>query len=49
MADNLERRMEIEEFLARFSVSFSWDYPDDWCLNDVVCSVFHIIDDKDER
>lgn len=41
--------MDAEEFLARFSVAFAWDYPDDWCLNDVINSVFHIIDDQDSR
>lgn len=43
------RVMDPEEFLARFSVAFSWDYPDDWCLNDVIWSIFHIFDDQNAR
>ncbi|XP_065071483.1 uncharacterized protein LOC135696127 [Rhopilema esculentum] len=37
------------DFLAQFSVAFSWDYPDDWSLDDVVCSIFHIREDQDTR
>ena len=49
MAGECLGSMETEDFLARFSVSFSWDYPDDWSLNDVICSIFHIVDDQDKR
>ena len=45
----MEDGLNAGDFLARFSVAFSWDYPDDYSLNDVLCSIFYIIDDKDAR
>lgn len=42
-----EGLIAADDFLAKFSIALSWDYPDDWSLNDVLCSVFHIVDDGD--
>ena len=41
--------LKDEEFLAKFSISFSWDYPDDWSLTDVQSAIFHVVDDRDTR
>lgn len=29
-----------------FCISFSWDYPDNWCLKDVKDNIFHTVDNK---
>eukprot|EP00794_Sanderia_malayensis_P005597 gene5597-6286_t len=42
-------RIDDEDFLAKFCISFSWDYPDNWALSDVLSAVFHVVDDRDER
>ena len=46
---NSAMAVDAGDFLAQFSVAFSWDYPDDWSLDDVVYSFFHIREDQDAR
>ena len=39
----------VSDFWARFSIAFSWDYPEGWDVQSVQSSVFHVVGEDDTR